>query len=60
MCSRDLRGDERQILAPMIRWSNNHDASAVVTKLGAAKINRVADKAGMPRFHLDTVSGAAR
>ncbi len=53
--SRDLRGDERQILAPMIRWSNNHDASAVVTKLGAAKINRVAHKAGMPRFELDTV-----
>jgi len=52
--SRDLRPDERQILAPMIRWSNNHDASAVVTKLGAARINRVARKAGMPRFRLDT------
>ena len=52
--SRDLRPDERQILAPMIRWSNNHDASAVVTKLGAAKINRVAHTARMRRFHLDT------
>ena len=51
---RDLRPDERQILAPMIRWSNNHDASAVVTKLGAAKINRAAHKAGMSRFRLDT------
>ena len=53
--SRDLRGDERQILTPMIRWSNNHDASAVVTKLGAAKIDRVAHVAGMPRFRLDPV-----
>ncbi|MGH2837075.1 MAG: serine hydrolase, partial [Thermoleophilaceae bacterium] len=52
--SRALRPDERQILAPMIRWSNNHDASAVVAKLGAAKINRVAHAAGMWRFHLDT------
>jgi beta-lactamase class A len=51
--SRALRPDERQILAPMIRWSNNHDASAVVAKLGAAKINRVAHKAGMSRFQLD-------
>jgi hypothetical protein len=52
--ARPLRPDERQILAPMIRWSNNHDASAVVTKLGAAKIDRVAHRAGMWRFHLDT------
>jgi hypothetical protein len=51
--SRALRPDERQILAPMIRWSNNHDASAVVEKLGAAKIDRVAHRAGMGRFHLD-------
>jgi beta-lactamase class A len=52
--ARPLRPGERQILAPMIRWSNNHDASAVVTKLGAAKIDRVAHRAGMWRFHLDT------
>ena len=50
---RDLRPDERQILAPMIRWSNNHDASAVVTKLGPETIDRAAHKAGMWRFHLD-------
>jgi hypothetical protein len=53
--SRALRPDERQILAPMIRWSNNHDASAVVAKLGPAKIDRVAHRAGMWRFHLDPV-----
>ena len=51
--SRALRPDERQILAPMIRWSNNHDASAVVSKLGTARINRVAQRAGMWRFRLD-------
>jgi Beta-lactamase enzyme family len=49
---RPLRPDERQILAPMIRWSNNHDASAVVAKLGPAKIDSVARKAGMSRFRL--------
>ncbi len=51
---RDLRAGERHMLSPMIRWSNNHDASAVVAELGAAKINRAAHKAGMWRFHLDT------
>ena len=50
---RELSGEERQILAPMIRWSNNHDASAVVARLGAEQIDRVARKAGMRRFHLD-------
>jgi hypothetical protein len=51
--ARELTHDERQMLTPMVRWSNNHDASAVVTKLGAAKIDRTAHKAGMRRFHLD-------
>jgi beta-lactamase class A len=51
--SRPLTHAERHMLSPMIRWSNNHDASAVVTKLGAAKIDRTAHKAGMWRFHLD-------
>jgi hypothetical protein len=51
--SRPLLRDERHLLGPMIRWSNNHDASAVVAKLGVAKINRVARAAGMWRFHLD-------
>ena len=59
--ARDLRPDERQILAPMIRWSNNHDASAVVAKLGAAKIDRVGAQGGhaaLPPRHAR--SGAAR
>jgi beta-lactamase class A len=51
--SRPLRRAERRMLSPMIRWSNNHDASAVVTKLGAARIDGAAHRAGMRRFHLD-------
>jgi beta-lactamase class A len=54
---RALTRDERQILTPMIRWSNNHDASEVVTRLGAARINRAAHRAGMRRFHLDAIWG---
>jgi hypothetical protein len=53
--SRKLTHDERQILTPMVRWSNNHDASAVVARLGPARINRTARKAGMSRFRLDPV-----
>jgi hypothetical protein len=49
--SRPLRRAERHMLSPMIRWSNNHDASAVVAKLGAARIDRTAHRAGMRRFH---------
>ena len=51
---RPLRHDEHKLLSPMIRWSNNAAASALVTRLGAAHINRVARTAGMRRFRLDT------
>jgi hypothetical protein len=52
--SRPLRRDERHVLGPMIRWSNNDDASAVVARLGAARIDRVAHRAGMGSFHLES------
>ena len=50
--SRPLRRDERHLLSPMVRWSNNRKASKIVTRLGAAWINRVAHRGGMPSFHL--------
>jgi beta-lactamase class A len=50
---RALTRSERHTLSPMIRWSNNHDASAVVARLGPATIDRTAHRGGMPRFHLD-------
>jgi beta-lactamase class A len=50
--SRPLRRDERHLLSPMVRWSNNRKAAAIATRLGAARIERVARQAGMPSFHL--------
>ncbi len=50
--SRPLRRDERRLLSPMVRWSNNRKASAIVTSLGAARIDAVAHRAGMPSFQL--------
>jgi hypothetical protein len=51
---RPLRRDEQKLLSPMIRWSNNDAASALVTRLGAEHVNGVAHRAGMGRFQLDT------
>ena len=50
--SRDLTRAERHLLSPMVRWSNNRKASKIVTRLGAARINAVAHRAGMPSFRL--------
>jgi Beta-lactamase enzyme family len=52
--SRPLTRDERHLLSPMVRWSNNHRASEVVERLGPARIDRTAHRAGMPSFHLVT------
>ena len=57
--SRPLTRDERHLLSPMVRWSNNRKASAIVTRLGAARINAVAHRAGMPRFQLARPWGAS-
>jgi beta-lactamase class A len=51
--SRDLTSEERHFLSPMIRRSDNHDASTVVARLGAAKVDRTAHRVGMRRFYLD-------
>ena len=50
--SRDLRPDERHLLSPMVRWSNNKKAGAIATRLGAARVDRVARRGGMPGYHL--------
>jgi len=54
--SRPLRPDERDLLSPMVRWSNNRKAAEVIRRLGAARIDRVAHRAGMPSFHLAPAS----
>lgn len=57
--SRPLRRDERHLLGPMVRWSNNKKASAVATRLGAEWIDRTAHRAGMPSFHLSPCWGCS-
>ena len=52
MRSRPLRQADHRLLSPMVRRSSNRAASAVVARLGAAHIDRVAHRAGMPSFHL--------
>jgi len=49
---RALGAGDRRLLAPMIRWSNNAAASAIVVRLGPARIERIARRSGMPSFHL--------
>jgi beta-lactamase class A len=50
--ARALRRDEVHLLSPMVRWSNNRRAGEVATRLGAARVDRVARRGGMPGFHL--------
>jgi len=50
--SRPLRRDERHLLSPMVRWSNNHKAGVVAMRLGPARVDRVARRGGMPGYHL--------
>lgn len=50
--SRPLRRDERHLLGPMVRWSNNAKASEIAVRLGVEQIDRVAHRGGMPSFHL--------
>ena len=47
---RPLRRDERALLAPMVRRSDNAAASTIFTRLGTARLERLARDAGMTRF----------
>ena len=49
---RDLRRGERRLLGPMIRRSDDAAAGAVIARLGEARIERVARRAGMRHFAL--------
>jgi hypothetical protein len=47
---RPLRRDERALLAPMVRWSDNAAASTIFVRVGPAGLHRLARAAGMSRF----------
>jgi len=47
---RALSGAERSMLAPMIHWSSNDDASRVSVALGALALPALARRAGMRHF----------
>jgi hypothetical protein len=49
---RELTDDDRALLKPMIRWSNNATASRLVSMLGAAPLDDLALRAGMDHFRL--------
>jgi beta-lactamase class A len=47
---RALTAEERGLLAPMVRWSDNAAASEIFTRVGTAGLARLARTAGMTRF----------
>ena len=49
---RNLRERDRDLLAPMIRWSDNATASAILDFVGDRAVRRLARRAGMRRFRL--------
>ena len=57
---RELRGADRDLLAPMVRWSDNATATRIRDLVGAAAINRLARDAGMRDFQLHDTWGLSR
>jgi hypothetical protein len=57
---RGLRDDERALLSPMIRWSDNDAASAVFVRVGAWRVMRFARRVGMTDFEVDPWWGRSR
>jgi hypothetical protein len=49
---RGLTDQDRALLAPMIRWSDNATAGRVLNAVGAAGLYRVARRAGMRHFRV--------
>jgi hypothetical protein len=49
---RALTQDDRALLAPMIRWSDNVTATRVLGIVGERRLDRLADRAGMRHFRL--------
>ena len=54
---RALTREDRRLLAPMIRWSDNATATTIRYRVGARAIYRVARRAEMERFRLRTPWG---
>ena len=54
---RPLRREDRRLLGPMIRWSDNSTATTIRYRVGAKAIYRVARRADMRRFRLRTPWG---
>jgi beta-lactamase class A len=57
---RGLRRDDRRLLGPMIRWSDNGTATRVRDIVGAPAIRRLARDAGMRDFRLHSTWGLSR
>jgi beta-lactamase class A len=58
--NRPLRRDERALLAPMVRWSDNAAATRIRDALGDAALVRVARAAHMTAFRPTPVWGLSR
>lgn len=56
---RPLRRDERALLAPMVRRSDNATATRVLQRIGSARMQRAARRWGMRRFHLGAPWGSS-
>ena len=50
--NRKLNDDDRSLLGPMIKWSDNAAAGEVLRRVGSRRIYRLAEDAGMDRFVL--------
>ena len=57
---RRLRGEDRRLLGPMIRVSDNDAATAVYDRVGPGGLRRVAQRAGMRRFVANPVWGGCQ
>lgn len=57
---RDLAGADRDLLAPMIRWSDNAAATRIRDIVGAEAIRRLARDARMRDFQLHSTWGLSR
>jgi beta-lactamase class A len=57
---RPLRADERALLSPMIRRSDNDAATAIRNRLGDAALVRLAHAAGMTRFRPAAIWGLSQ
>jgi hypothetical protein len=58
--SRRLRGEDRALLGPMIKQSNNDTATRIANILGPKRMYRLARDAGMRRFHYTRPWGSSQ